>query len=140
MSLPRVVLDTNSLISALLFRGVLSRLRVGWQCGRFIPLVCAETTAELARALAYPKFRLARAEIEAVILPCAEVVELPRPREEIIGLRDAKDAVFVHLARQGKADWLVSGDVHLQEMKGKIQGVSIATPAEFIRFIQLPGK
>ena len=56
---PRVVLDTNCLISALLFsKGQLSWLRHAWQNGRCIPLVSRATIEELLRVLAYPKFKL----------------------------------------------------------------------------------
>jgi predicted nucleic acid-binding protein len=52
---PRVVIDTNILISALVFGGKISRLRFDWQEGCFTPLVSKVTTTELMRVLAYPK-------------------------------------------------------------------------------------
>ncbi len=76
MSVPRVVLDTNCLISALLFStGRLAWLREGWQAGRFIPLVSRDTIGELIRVLAYPKFRLDAREQETLLadfLPFAD--------------------------------------------------------------------
>ena len=144
MSRPRVVLDTNCLVSALVFaRGELARLRAGWQENRFTPLVCAETTAELIRVLAYPKFRLDEDEINALLadfLPYAETVVLPRRRREVAGLRDAEDAVFVQLAQWAKADWLVSGDRHLAELKEQLTDVRVVTPAEFLRQLGTPGQ
>jgi len=59
----RVVLDTNIVLSALLFaQGRLPPLRSAWREARFQPLVCTATTKELVRALSYPKFRLSAAE------------------------------------------------------------------------------
>ena len=59
MTPPRLVLDTNILISALLFHaGSLSWLRHAWQSDTIRPLAGRETTAELLRVLHYPKFRL----------------------------------------------------------------------------------
>ncbi len=79
----RVVLDTNVVLSALLFpSGRLAWLREAWQVGRVVPVVCRETTAELLSALAYPKFRLSveeREELLADFLPYVEVVALPNP-------------------------------------------------------------
>ena len=55
---PRVVLDTNCLVSALLFsKQPLAWLRHSWQNGDIIPLASKETVSELIRVLAYPKWR-----------------------------------------------------------------------------------
>ncbi|TVP81925.1 PIN domain-containing protein [Thioalkalivibrio sp.] len=49
---PRVVLDTNCIVSALLFsRGRLAWLRHAWQSGQFCPLVSRATAEELIRAM-----------------------------------------------------------------------------------------
>ncbi len=52
-SCPRVVVDTNIVLSALIFGGKISRLRFTWQKGIFIPLVSKATITELIRVLAY---------------------------------------------------------------------------------------
>lgn len=50
---PRIVLDTNVVLSALVFRkGHLDALRDSWRAKRFVPLVSQTTAAELIRALA----------------------------------------------------------------------------------------
>jgi predicted nucleic acid-binding protein len=55
----RVVLDTDTVLSALLFpEGRLAWLRDAWTCGSVLPVVCIATVRELIRALAYPKFEL----------------------------------------------------------------------------------
>ena len=55
----RVVLDTNTVLSALLFvNGRLVPLRTAWQSSEVTPLLCAQTVEELLRVLAYPKFKL----------------------------------------------------------------------------------
>jgi len=49
----RVVLDTNVLISALLFsRGTLQWYRTAWQSSEIVPLVSRPTVQELVRVLA----------------------------------------------------------------------------------------
>lgn len=59
MIAPRVVLDSNVVLSALLFsRGRLAWIRAAWQGGRFVPLASKPTVEELIRVLGYPKFRL----------------------------------------------------------------------------------
>ena len=79
VNVPRVVLDTNVLVSALVFGGGhWQRLRQAWQGGRFVPLVSRPTASELLRVLAYPKFKLSESEQERLLadyLPYAEAIE-----------------------------------------------------------------
>ncbi len=64
-AITRVVLDTNLVLSALVFQsGRLARLRLFWRSGVFTPLVSRTTAADLIRALGYAKFKLAAAEQE----------------------------------------------------------------------------
>jgi len=117
----RVVLDTNIVVSALLFAtGRLAWIRQAWQGRQLQPLVCKASTNELLRVLAYPKFKLSAAEqreLLADFLPYAEVVELPDTRPDLPACRDEKDQVFLVLARVGQADALVTGDADLLAMR-----------------------
>ena len=138
MSGVRVVLDTNCFVSALLFtKGRLSALRTAWQAGRIVPVMCKETAAELIRVLAYPKFRLETDDVTALLaelLPYSETYSLRETSEEIVGLADAKDAVFVHLARQAKVKWLVSGDGHLLDLKTLVD-VTVISSGDFLKML-----
>lgn len=133
---PRAVLDTNCLISALIFRqGKTAALRQLWQAGALKPLVCRETVTELIRVLSYPKFCLSRDEAEILLaefLPWAESVTLSAPCAAIPELRDPDDAVFLRLARSAAADYLISGDRHLLEVRASCPDLSILSPAEFL--------
>ncbi len=111
----RVVLDTNVMISSLLFEGETSRLVPLWKDGTLRPLICREIMAEVVRVLAYPKFRLSQKEIEFLlsveILPWFEVVQIfDRPPWV---QADPSDDPFIWCAVSGKARCLVSGDEHL---------------------------
>lgn len=119
---PRIVLDTNVVLSALLFGGSQSaRVRTGWQSRRFLPLASAATTRELVRALAYPKFRLSpaeQAELLADYLPWVKVTRIPDPPPPVPRCRDPFDAPFLVLATAGRAQALVSGDSDLLTLAG----------------------
>lgn len=114
---PRVVLDTNVVLSALVFTGgPAARLRQAWQSGRLLPLVSTATAQELMRVLAYPKFKLdpvEREELLADYLPWTEVVAVPDPPPRVPECRDVHDLPFLHLAVAGSADMLVTGDADL---------------------------
>jgi len=109
----RLVLDTNVLLSALLFpTGSLSWLRHAWQSEAFLPLASRDTTAELLRVLHYPKFRLTgdeREDLLADYLPWCETVIVSKP-PAVPECRDSADKPCLELALAGKADALVTGD------------------------------
>lgn len=125
---PHVVLDTNLVLSALVFAsGRLAALRIAWQAGRCIPLISKATASELMRVLGYPKFRLsenAREELLADYLPHCRSVRIPARLPKLPQCRDANDQMFIELAAVGKANFLVTGDKDLlvlaQEFGGRI--------------------
>ncbi|MDR1648322.1 MAG: putative toxin-antitoxin system toxin component, PIN family [Zoogloeaceae bacterium] len=122
----RVVLDTNIVLSALLFTtGRLVWIRDAWQHQRLQPLVCQETAHELLRVLAYPKFRLsteARQDLLHDFLPYAEVVTLPTLWPDLPICRDERDQVFLVLHHVGKADALVTGDSDILALRDVFPG------------------
>ena len=132
---PRVVLDTNVVLSALLFSGgTAAQLRDAWQNGSFQPLVNTQTAQELIRVLTYPKFRLSAVEQQELLadyLPHAESVRMPARLPSVPDCRDPFDLQFLHLALASKATALVSGDKDLHALSGKF-AVPILALAEFL--------
>jgi putative PIN family toxin of toxin-antitoxin system len=130
----RVVLDTNVVLSALVFaKGMTASLRVAWQAGECVPLVSTATAQELVRVLAYPKFRLdaqEQTELLADYLPFTEVVTVPHPPPVVPECRDPLDLPFLHVAQAGRAQWLVTGDADLLVL-GRAERCEIVTPEEF---------
>lgn len=116
MTPPRIVLDTNVLLSALLFHaGSLSWLRGAWQSETIRPLASHDTTSELIRVLAYPKFHLTTQEREDLLadfLPWCETITISET-PDVPDCRDPFDRPFLELARVANADALVSGDKDL---------------------------
>lgn len=128
-------------LSALLFRGRVSALRPLWQSGRIVPLVSTATAGELLRALAYPKFRLNRAEQGALAseyLPQATLVrpeDHPNALEHVPICRDPDDQAFLDLAQAGAAAFLVTGDRDLLDLDDPLfrhLGFAIVSPARFL--------
>jgi uncharacterized protein len=128
----RVVFDTNVVVSALLFAsGRLSWLRLAWRQRRAVPLVSRETTAELLRVLAYPKFRLTAAEQEFLLADYLPFAEAATPRAaRLPACRDAADLPFLALAAGAGADVLVTGDDDLLALAGRFR-IPIETPEVF---------
>jgi putative PIN family toxin of toxin-antitoxin system len=117
IKLPRVVIDTNRILSAVVFaQGRLTPLRLAWQGKRIQPLVCKDTAAELIRVLACPKFKLSaedQQELLADYLTCCLSVVIPNPPPVTPDCRDAFDLPFLQLAAAGYADFLITGDQDL---------------------------
>lgn len=131
MPLLRVVLDTNVLVSALVFRSpFVSWLLTEWQSPTFIPLASQTTMAELERVLRHPKFNLFRAQAEALIedyRPWCEMVTIAEP-PDVPDCRDPRDRPFLELAAVAQADALVTGDNDLLVLT-PVFDVPIITPA-----------
>ena len=130
----RVVLDTNVLISALLFKGEVSRIVGLWQKGQIIPVISKETFDELRSVLEYPKFSLSPVEIKSLIeheiLPFFEVVNV---RKHVKGVcRDPDDDKFISCAISADADCIVTGDKDLSNLK-KYQSIRIIHASDFLK-------
>jgi len=134
---PRVVIDTNLVLSALVFGGRLSRLRLAWQNNRFIPLASEVTISELVRVLTYPKFKLTNSEQENLLsdyLPFCDTVLMPDTLPVVPECRDSFDIPFLLLAVVGQANYLVTGDGDLLCLSDKFS-CPILTVDEFLTVI-----
>lgn len=133
-----MVLDTNMVVSALVFRSETARLlREAWRSGACRPLVSTATAQELLRVLAYPKFRLSvddRQELLADYLPWTTSVRIPARLPALPQCRDPHDPAFLELATAGRAHLLVSGDRDLLALAGQTAFL-IVTPADFLRWL-----
>jgi putative PIN family toxin of toxin-antitoxin system len=132
------VLDTNTVLSALVFPGGrLAALREAWQQGLCNPLASNITAAELVRVLAYPKFALdahQQHELLADYVPYATVVRMPARLPPTPDCRDPSDVPFLQLALAGKADFLVSGDRDLLSIASGFR-CAIVSPDQFLKAI-----
>lgn len=139
MSAPRVVLDTNCLVSALIFsRGKFAWLQEAWQTKRLIPLASRDTVSELLRVLAYPKFKLSPDEQWALLaefLPFVETVKVETPPAGLPEIRDADNVIFLALAAVAQADALVSGDGDIQAVRSQFR-IPVLSVAEFADWLQ----
>ena len=134
----RVVLDTNTVVSALLFaNGRLAPLRNAWQGKAFLPVVSSATAGELIRVLAYPKFKLTAPEQEELLadfLPYCETWKVPQMLKGLPPCRDADDVMFLQLAVAAKARYLVSGDKDLLVVIPKAP-LQILAPEAFLNLL-----
>lgn len=132
----KVVIDTNVVISALLFGGTPGKLVPLWQSGAIKPEASKDIVNEYLRVLTYPKLKLSEEEINFLlyqqILPYFDVIDTqPGPR---IIKKDPEDDKFIRCALAGKVKFIISGDQHLLALKS-YQKIKILSPADFLKII-----
>lgn len=141
---PRVVVDTNLVVSALVFgRGLVVELRTGWQAGLFLPLLSRSTATELLRVLAYPKFELSEEEQEDLLadyLPFCTTVRMPSKLPPVPECRDPFDVPFLELAIVGSADYLVTGDKDLLSLAKSFPVAIVTAPTFQTLLTEFPDK
>jgi len=133
MSKPRVVLDTNLLVSAALLEKSVPRQAFELALRSGEVLSSSQTLTELKEVLACKKFdRFVSQEMRLRFL--ANFLNLTRPieiTETITACRDPKDDKFLELAVSGSATYLVTGDADLLVLH-PFRGISILTPSDFV--------
>lgn len=130
----RVVLDTNILVSSLLFKGELSGIVDLWKTGKVIPIFSKMTFKEFKNVLEYPKFSLTRREmrmiIEEEVLPYFEVAEVVGKIRGIC--RDPDDDKFLACAVSASADFIVTGDKDLLNV-GAYKSIEIISASKLLK-------
>ena len=128
---PRVVLDTNVVISGLL-GGTATEVIRRWRGGAFDLIVSEEIVSEYEQVLKRPKFKLPEwivQELLDYIRSKAQWVEPHSIAESVV--RDPFDTKFLEAAIAGHADWIVSGDKDLLDL-GQFEAVAIISLREFM--------
>jgi len=133
----RIVIDTNVIVSALLFGGQPGKLVELWRGGRLQPFASKSIVEEYIRVLTYPKFRMTEDEIDYLIyreiLPHFEIVDVTEtPQLQVV--EDPSDEKFLYCAIKASADGIISGDAHLLKLKS-FRKIPIFTVAQFLKTI-----
>jgi putative PIN family toxin of toxin-antitoxin system len=132
MSLPvRIVLDTNVLVSAIVFGGLPGRVVDAARDGTMTGIVSLHTLNELRIVLTRPRFGV-EADLADVlaeeILQFCEVA----PVERALGVwgPDPDDDPVIETALSVGARFVVTGDAHLLGLK--VAGLRFVTPSEML--------
>ena len=127
----RVVFDTNLLISGYLWGGIPRKALEKTRTKEWILVLSEDGVREFIRVLSYSKFALTASEIQPIIRDLeenAEFVEVKSPVEVI--KEDPSDNIFLSLALDGGASYIVSGDSHLLNLK-RYKDIAIITAKQF---------
>jgi putative PIN family toxin of toxin-antitoxin system len=140
---PRIVLDTNVWISGLLSSsGPPAAILRAFKSKRVQILVADATVDEVLRVMNYPKIRRYPHITEELLRSVAALLVFHAERIEITPLStespDPDDNVFLDLAKQGKADALVTGDKSDLLALGTANGIPIITARKFTEDWNIP--
>ncbi|WP_229598283.1 putative toxin-antitoxin system toxin component, PIN family [Runella aurantiaca] len=135
----RIVLDTNTLVSAALIKKSISRdaFDKALQIGQL--LASEKTLNELADVLAREKFDkyVSLKERQEFYVSYLEIVNMKDIVEVITDCRDSKDNKFLEIAVSGKANIIVSGDADLLVLH-PYRNIEILTPRQFLEWQPKP--
>ncbi len=131
----RLVLDTNTLISAVGWRHSKQR-RILEAClfKKYLLIESADLLDEFVKVVSRPKFSFVskeeRNELVTRLISHCEIVE-PKKKLNIIE-EDPADNKVLECAFEGKADYIITGDRHLLNLKGYGK-ISILKASEFLQ-------
>ena len=133
----KAVFDTNVYVSAAAFGGKLEILfRLSWGSHRQFRLYTSnDILKETVRVLASDKFRFTREEISDTIATIVDAADVIEPKTKITVLSDDPDNRILECAVKAKANFIVSGDAHLLNLK-EYKGIRILKPAQFLALLE----
>jgi len=132
MTAPRIVLDTNVLISAIVFGGRPREVLEKVIAGRFMMAISAEMLDEFQGVLEGKKFRYPSDIVRTIMHELLAFSELVRPRMKVEQIKtDPADNRILECALASGAACIVSGDRHLLEL-GRFEGIPILDAAAFL--------
>ena len=132
----QVVLDTNVIISGLIFFGPPRLILKHVIEGDIKLCISEEIIDEVKGVLEEKKFNYTP-EITAIIRrELISISKLINPRRKLkIIEKDPKDNMVLECALEGQVNYIVSGDTHLLELK-RFQDITIVKPSDFIKILK----
>ena len=136
----KAVLDTNVLVSSLVAeQGPPRRILDAWLEGRYTLVTSLYLIDELVHVLSYPRIAkylcLEEEELAAILTALLSEAQVTPGQILLPGVtRDPKDDAVVACAREGEADYIVSGDQYLLVL-GEYEGIRVIAPRRFVEIL-----
>jgi uncharacterized protein len=128
----RLVLDTNIIVSAVVFGGKPREVLDLCIKGRHLLVTCAAIIAETESVLTRPKFGFPTEAVRMITAELLQIAELAEPKRiPSVIPSDPDDDMVLACAVTGKADAIVSGDRHLTAL-GTHRKIPILDAAGFL--------
>lgn len=136
MSVPRVVFDSNIIISGFLFGGHPARLLEFALDNSIHAFTSLPILDEVRDVLQRPKFGLSSEQALTLIEELHDLCNVVTPTKRIRAISaDPDDNIILECAQEANANLIISGDSHLLDL-GEWKGISIVTPSTAINGIE----
>ena len=131
----RVVLDTNVLISAFLFGGRPRQILEKAIRGEIRLCISEPILEELKGVLQRPKFDYSPEMIQVILTELTGIADFVNPSGTIdVVLEDPEDNRILECAVEAKANYIISGDLHLLKVR-RYFNIEVLNAAEFLDVI-----
>lgn len=129
----KIILDTNVLISAAMHpRKSRALLELGL-AGRFVIIASDPLLEEFANVINRPKFEESRRAAKKFVVAINSSCKKINVKSSLkVILDDPDDDIVINTAIDGKADYIVTGDTHLLELR-KFRWIQIVTVDEMLK-------
>ena len=133
----RLVVDTNVIVSAAIGTGTSHQFWLeALLGGRCTPVTSDEIISEIREVLGRPKFRLDESKINEALSTLESLSDVIETKSKLnVVKRDPNDNMFINAAYDGRADYIVSGDCDLLDLK-EWEGIKVITAAEMLGILQ----
>lgn len=127
----KVVLDTNVYLSGIIFGGNARHILDLTIEGKITTVTSPAILLEISDKLKN-KFHWNKEQIIVTIKSIAKLGEVVTPKEKLqIVKKDKNDNKIIEAAYVADADFIITGDKHLLDIK-KYQGIRIISPTQFL--------
>ena len=132
----KVVIDTNVFVSGIFWKGISNRIIIAWRARKFDLVNSLMNVEELIKILKFFKIDMSDEHIKewvnlivenSIIVDVAGKIKIVKD--------DPTDDKFIETALNGNADYIISQDRHLLDIK-EFEGIKIVTPKEFLRILK----
>ena len=131
----RIVLDTNILVSGLLYSGKPRRLIDMAIHGRIEVVSSIEMIGELREVLSRKKFGLDTGDQASMVDFVIRLSRVTILKSKFKAVKDPDDDMVINTAYDGKVTYIVSGDKDLLELK-QFGEIRIVKASEMLRLIE----
>ena len=132
--MPRVVIDTNVVVSANLNDTGLEAIVVSFALTGSLQLyVSDQILDEYERVLHYPRLKFLRADIQAFMKKVRHVAIIVAPKQTLYEAKHDADNRFLECAETAKAEYLVTGN--RRHFPPRWKGVEIVSARELLMIV-----
>ncbi len=130
----RIVIDTNVVISAIFWAGKPKKILNSARKGYITFLTSEFLLNELMDVLTAKNkpFKIGKREANVIVKHLKDLAEIITTKSRISVCKDDADNRVLECAIDGKADYIITGDRHLLDIK-EIKGIKIINTAGFLK-------